>query len=165
MHCHLHRGDWTFHLTNEKKKNSSLNDLDVHSRSQLDFVVKLREATQMFVMVVFFFCFVLFLFFFKGRCPESMAYMDHVNSCSSCSKVEAFPPVPLTAATDFLVCLFCFVFLFVVVVCLFWFWFGFLFVVVVVCVFLFVCLFVVVVFCVFFLFVFFLGGGGGGSSA
>ena len=21
MHCHLHRGDWNFHLTNEKKKN------------------------------------------------------------------------------------------------------------------------------------------------
>ena len=21
MHCHLHRGDWSFHLTNEKKKN------------------------------------------------------------------------------------------------------------------------------------------------
>ena len=20
MHCHLHRGDWNFHLTNEKKK-------------------------------------------------------------------------------------------------------------------------------------------------
>ena len=20
MHCHLHRGDWSFHLTNEKKK-------------------------------------------------------------------------------------------------------------------------------------------------
>ena len=24
MHCHLHRGDWSFHLTNEKKKNSFL---------------------------------------------------------------------------------------------------------------------------------------------
>ena len=23
MHCHLHRGDWNFHLTNEKKKKSS----------------------------------------------------------------------------------------------------------------------------------------------
>ena len=22
MHCRLHRGDWSFHLTNEKKKNS-----------------------------------------------------------------------------------------------------------------------------------------------
>ena len=23
MHCHLHRGDWNFHLTNEKKKKAS----------------------------------------------------------------------------------------------------------------------------------------------
>ena len=22
MHCHLHRGDWNFHLTNEKKKKT-----------------------------------------------------------------------------------------------------------------------------------------------
>ena len=25
MHCHLHRGDWSFHLTNEKKKNVTVN--------------------------------------------------------------------------------------------------------------------------------------------
>ena len=24
MHCHLHRGDWNFHLTNEKKKKKNL---------------------------------------------------------------------------------------------------------------------------------------------
>ena len=24
MHCHLHRGDWNFHLTNEKKKKKKL---------------------------------------------------------------------------------------------------------------------------------------------
>ena len=24
MHCHLHRGDWSFHLTNEKKKRKNI---------------------------------------------------------------------------------------------------------------------------------------------
>ena len=24
MHCHLHRGDWSFHLTNEKKKKKMM---------------------------------------------------------------------------------------------------------------------------------------------
>ena len=24
MHCHLHRGDWSFHLTNEKKKKKKI---------------------------------------------------------------------------------------------------------------------------------------------
>ena len=24
MHCHLHRGDWNFHLTNEKKKKLTI---------------------------------------------------------------------------------------------------------------------------------------------
>ena len=27
MHCHLHRGDWSFHLTNEKKKKQKLGKL------------------------------------------------------------------------------------------------------------------------------------------
>ena len=30
MYCHLHRGDWSFHLTNEKKKNNNHNNNRIH---------------------------------------------------------------------------------------------------------------------------------------
>ena len=41
MHCHLHRGDWSFHLTNEKKKkitnnNSGDNDDDSNDSNNND---------------------------------------------------------------------------------------------------------------------------------
>ena len=36
MHCHLHRGDWNFHLTNEKKKSHWYDSTPKKSRRKRD---------------------------------------------------------------------------------------------------------------------------------
>ena len=42
MHCHLHRGDWNFHLTNEKKKKKEKNLKDKRASLRVDT----RETQQ-----------------------------------------------------------------------------------------------------------------------
>ena len=52
MHCHLHRGDWNFHLTNEKKKDPAgtkvfLCEAALSTFSNKTFVVKLSSSVQL----------------------------------------------------------------------------------------------------------------------
>ena len=49
MHCHLHRGDWSFHLTNDKKKSEmSWEEAVYPSKGGSSFPLRLTCAEQKF---------------------------------------------------------------------------------------------------------------------
>ena len=89
MHCHLHRGDWNFHLTNEKKKKKIPESHGLDSGAvplgprgcMLWFCCCCcclwgRGVGFLFVFCLFgfFFFFFFFFFCFGAYCPDKMLF-------------------------------------------------------------------------------------------